>query len=119
MTMKILTRDANGVTFADPAERDLTVRTKTSSTKKSLNGVSVDNYLTEIIVNDTNEITIGNTTANDQLSIRVRISGSSESQARIQKLLSETLLPIVPAWVSESVLVGFEPTTAPVIPVGA
>jgi len=118
MSMKILTRDANGVTFADPVERDLTVRIKNTDSKKSLNGVSVDNFLTEIIINDTNQINVGNTSANDQLSVRIRVSGSLMSQDRLSALIKETVLPILPAWVDENVLVGFEPTTVPVIPAG-
>lgn len=114
--MKILTRDANGVTFADPNERDLTVRTKNTSSKKSLNGVSVDNFLTEVIVNDTHQIDIGSTTANDQLSVRFRVSGSIESQARLKKLVKETALPALLAWADEDVFVGFDPVTVPTAP---
>lgn len=117
--MKILTREANGVTFADPAERDLTVRVKNNASKKSLNGVSLDNFLTEIIVNDANQITVGSTTAIDQLSLRFRLSGSIESQDRIRALVKETVVPAVLAWCDEDVFVGFDPLTVPVRPANA
>lgn len=113
---QLLSHDATGVTFADPIEPDFTVRFKTTRNTKSLNGVSVDNYLHEIIVNDTNPVTIGNTSANDALSVRVRISGSVNSQARLKEIV-KSLAGQLPSWADENAMVGFEPVTLPINPV--
>lgn len=110
-----LTRDAYGVTYADPSEPDFTVRFKTNRSVKSLNGVNVDNYLTEVIVNDAHEVTIGSTTARDPLSVRIRTSGSIESMARLKEILV-SVAGQLGTWSTENVFLGFEPTTAPVNP---
>ncbi len=112
---QVLTRDAYGVTFADPASPDFTVRFKTSRSLKNLNGVSVDNYLCEIIVNDSNEVTLGSVTANDALSVRIRVSGSIESMDRLADILA-AICGQTATWISENVLKGFEPSTVPVNP---
>lgn len=112
---QILTRDANGVTFADPASPDLTFRFKTTKNKKGLNGVIVDNYLHEIIVNDDNQVTLGSVTANEALSVRFRISGSILSQDRLVAVATSVAAQL-PTWLAEQAHLGFEPQTAPVIP---
>lgn len=112
---QVLTRDAYGVTYADPAEPDFTVRFKTNRTLKGLNGVNVDNYLTEVIVNDRNEVTIGSVTANDPLSVRVRVSGSIESMARLKEIVT-SIATQLDTWGNENVFLGFEPVTVPVNP---
>lgn len=113
---QILTRDAYGVTYADPADPDFTVRFKTNRNVKGLNGVNVDNYLTEIIVNDRYEVTMGSVTATDPLSVRIRVSGSIESMGRLKDILNQVALQ-VSGWGTENVLLGFEPATVPVNPV--
>lgn len=112
---QLLSHDAYGVTYADPSEPDFSVRFKTSRSKKSLNGVSTDNYLHEIIVTDTNTVTIGGQSANDALSVRVRISGSIESQARLQQI-AKSIGTQLTVWSDENVFMGFEPATVPVNP---
>lgn len=112
---QVLTRDAYGVTYADPANPDYTVRFKTNRSLKGLNGINVDNFLTEIIVNDRHEVTIGSSTAVDPLSIRVRVSGSIESQDRVKEILS-SIASQLSAWATENALLGFEPSTVPVNP---
>lgn len=111
---QILTRDANGVTFADPADPDYRVRFKTSISNKSLNGVSVPNYVTEIIVNDSVAVQLGNTSANDAVAIRVRCSGSLASINRRNAIL-KSIATQLSQWVDENVMTGFEPATAPLI----
>lgn len=115
-TTQIKTRDAYGVTYADPTEPDFTVRFKTSNSVKNLNGLKVDNYVTEVIINDNEEITVGNVTANDAIAVRLRISGSSKSHARLKAIVAQLALQ-VDAWMNENVSLGFEPTSAPVNPV--
>lgn len=109
---QILTRDAYGVTYADPTSPDYSVRFRTVKQPKSLNGVLLENYVTEIIVNDVHQISVGSVTANDTLSVRIRASGSLESQTRLKAIL-EAAAAKVSAWNSENVLIGFEPTTVP------
>jgi len=115
-TTQVLTRDANGVTFADPAKPDFSVRFKTARGVKSLNGVNVENYATEIIMNDRHPVTLGSVTATDALSIRFRISGSKESMDRLEDC-AVSIGAQIADWIAESVLLGFEPTTVPVNPV--
>lgn len=112
---QIQTRDSLGCTFADPSAPDFTVRFKTTSTKKSLNGVSIQNNVHEIIVNDLNEISVGTTTATEALSLRVRISGSIESKDRARAIVN-SIATQLPAWLLENSDLGFEPVTAPINP---
>lgn len=114
-TLKVLRNEPTGVLFADPAKPDLTVRFKTSETKKGLNGVSVQNYVEEIIVNDNNAISVGGVSAQDAISVRIRVSGTVESSSRLQAILV-AISAQLPTWMAEGVLVGFRPETAPVIP---
>lgn len=112
---QVKTRDAFGTIYADPAEPDFSVRFKTSNSTKNLNGLKVDNYITEIIINDNEEITVGNVTANDAIAVRLRVSGSSKSQTRLKAILA-SLASQIPTWGSENVLLGFEPVTVPLNP---
>lgn len=109
---QILTRDATGVTFANPTDPDYRVRFKTTSSQKSLNGVSVMNFVTEIIVNDNVQVALGNTTANDPVAIRIRVSGSLASARRRDAILKSVALQLA-TWANENVFAGFEPKTAP------
>lgn len=114
-TLQLKTQDANGVTYSDPAKPDLTVRFKNTQSSKTLNGVNVKNYRLEIIVNDINTITVGGVSLPDAISDRVHVSGTAESMAR-QAVLLHAIAAQIDSWVSENCLIGFKPTTAPVIP---
>lgn len=107
--------DAYGSIFVDPLDPNFSVRFKTTRTRKSLNGFAVDNFITEIIVSDINPITIGSTTTNDTLAVRIRTSGSELSQARLKAILLSVASQI-PSWNNENVLLGFRPTTLPINP---
>lgn len=109
---QILTRDAFGVTYANPTDPDFRVRFKTTSSQKSLNGVSVMNFVTEIIVNDNVPVTLGNTSANDPVAVRIRVSGSLASAARRDAIL-KSIAAQLGTWTNENVFAGFEPATAP------
>lgn len=115
ITTQIKTRDAYGVTYANPADPDMTVRFKHASAKKVINGVTVLNNVSEVIVNDTVSFDVGKQTATDNISIRLRVSGAQASKARIIALL-KSLCVQVPTWADENVLSGFEPVTVPVDP---
>lgn len=108
-------QDNYGSTFADPTDPNFTVRFKTNSGRKNLNGLSVDNYITEIIVNDLAPVVSGSVSATDALAVRVRISGSSLSHDRLKKIVGG-LAAQLPAWTNENVILGFTPTTIPVNP---
>lgn len=116
ITTKLLRLEQTGVIYADPADPDLTVRFRNTSSVKNLNGTPVKNYTTEVIYNDSNTITVGAANAEDALSVRLRVSGASQSSARIRQLLLG-LAAQVGTWETEKVFVGFAPTTAPTITV--
>jgi hypothetical protein len=111
--LQLYSQQTNGVTYADPLDPDFTVRFKTNSSGKSLNGLQTTNYATEIIVNDVHGITINGIGANDALSIRVRVSGSVASVDRLAEMLGAVASQLS-TWASENVLVGFQPSTLPI-----
>lgn len=112
---KVFKRDSNGVTFVDPENPTFSVRFKTVSARKSIDGLPLQNVACDIIVNDTNMVTIGGKTVGDPLSIRVRTSGASVSQVRLVSVLTSVASQLA-AWAGEDVLLGFEPVTVPVNP---
>lgn len=114
--LKLLKNEPTGVVFADAAKPDYQVRFKTTSAPKGLNGIQVQNYATEIIITDNNPVTIGSVSAMDAISVRVRVSGTSQSAPRIEDVIV-ALCAQLPAWVAEGVLKGFQPVTVPTVPV--
>jgi len=114
-TLSLLRRENTGVIYADPAKPDMTVRFRNTSTNKVLNGVSVKNYLTEIIYNDNNPIEVADgVSASDAISIRFRVSGANLSAARITQIINSFAVQ-VQAWDTQNAFKGFDPTSAPVI----
>jgi len=112
-TLQLYSQQPNGVTYALPDDPDCTVRFKTSSSPKTLDGKRVVNYVTEIMMNDLHSVTIGGEDVNDALSVRIRVSGSAESMDRLEEMVGN-LSSKLSTWMSENVLLGFQPTTAPV-----
>lgn len=113
-TLKVLSQDASGVTYADPSDRNCTVRFKSTTSKKSLNGVPTENYATEIIYNDDVGVVVAGVNASDALSVRLRTSGAAASAARLKEILL-SMASQLDNWETEGVFVGFPPVTAPVI----
>lgn len=111
--LQLYSQQPNGVTYADSSDPDFTVRFKTTTSGKSLNGVQTTNYATEIIANDSHPVSINGVAAVDALSVRIRASGSIQSMSRLADILSG-LAAKVPSWSSENVFVGFQPTTPPI-----
>lgn len=109
---QLYSRKANGVTYSDPARPSFTVRMKTSSSPKTLDGLRTNNIVTEIIVNDKVTITKDGATSDDPISVRVRISGSQLSHDALKYVL-KGLAPQLTAWSDQNVVLGFEPTTVP------
>jgi len=103
----------DGTIYADPNDPDYTVRFKTTSAPKSLNGLKTTNYICEIIVNDSNTVTIGSTDVVDPVSVRVRCSGALESHSRLAAILGNVAAKLS-TWAGENVLIGFDPSTPPV-----
>jgi hypothetical protein len=114
-TLQLFSQQTNGVTYADPLDPDMTVRFKTNSTPKVIDGHRTMNVKTEIISNDNFDITLGDSTVADALSVRLSVSGSVESQDRLKVMIENLCLNLTDeAWLGENVLVGFPPTTPPV-----
>lgn len=111
MALKIQKIEQNGVVYADPADPGLSVRFKQTEQGKSLNGVPTSNHVTEVIVNDDNAITVSGKDAIDAISIRLRVSASAQSKARVKALLG--ILASSDNWADEDVFGGFRPTTPP------
>jgi methyl coenzyme M reductase subunit C-like uncharacterized protein (methanogenesis marker protein 7) len=113
VTTKLYQTKSDGVVYSDPADAGFMVRFKSTSAQKSLSGVAVTNKVTEVIINDDNAITVSGVGATDALSVRLRVSGSVESVDRLAEILSG-LASQINTWVSEDVLLGFSPSTAPI-----
>lgn len=113
MAIKIQKIENNGVVYADPADPGLSIRFKQTSQGKSLNGVPVENHVTEIIINDDNQVTVAGSDAIDAISVRLRVSASAQSKARVKALLG--ILASTDIWADEDVFGGFRPATPPSI----
>jgi hypothetical protein len=112
MSFKVQKTDSFGVTYADPANPHVTVRVKNTNGNKSIDGHSVTNRVTEVIVNSTNFVSFGDETAGDAVSVRLRVSGAVQSATHVAELLAG-LAALVPTWTTEDVFEGFPPSTAP------
>lgn len=115
MTFKIQKIENSGVVYAEPTKPDLTVRVKHAAQAKTLNGVSVTNQATEIIITESHLITVGEVSATDALSVRLRVSGSLQATSR-KKALLLALVSTIQNWDDEDVFSGFNPTTVPASP---
>lgn len=114
VNLAVKSQDNSGITFADPNKPDMTVRFRFGIVNKTLNGVVVPNYSTEIIANDNNSITVGGASALDALSVRIRVFGTLSSKARLRDILT-SLGAQLATWETENVCQGFRPTTVPAI----
>lgn len=112
---KVFKRDASGVIFVDPTRPTFSVRFKTVSARKSIDGLALQNAATDIIVNDTNMVNVDGKVVGDPLSIRVRTSGATVSMPRLKSILN-SIAGQLDEWAAENALLGFEPTTVPVNP---
>lgn len=65
------------------------IRLKTSTARKTVDGISCNNVRTEIIYNADVPITSGGRTGTDKLSVRVTTSGSNLSYAEMAAALSD------------------------------
>lgn len=107
---------ADGQIYSDPSKPDFTVRFKTTSSQKSLNGVPVQNYVHEVIYNDNNDVTVNSVNAVDALSVRLRVSGSSASSSRLAEIVA-AMCSQAPTWIgTDHTATGFPPAAVPVNP---
>lgn len=113
---KVFKRDSTGVTYVDPVRPTFSVRFKTVSARKSIDGLPLQNVATDIIINDLNMVDVAGKTVGDPLSIRVRTSGATVSMTRLVSILN-SVAGQLDNWAAEDVFLGFEPTTLPVNPV--
>lgn len=111
MSIQVRKTENNGVVYADPAVANMQIRFKQSEQIKNLDGFSLTNHVTEIIVNDIVTFTKGQKTISEPISVRVRVSGSTEAQARLKELLK--LGKQLETWADEHVYRGFRPVSAP------
>lgn len=110
MTMQIIATDQYGVTYADPADPDFQIRFKTLSARKSVDGKSLVNYVSEVIITDSHRV--GVDSPNEALSVRMRTSGSIENKAQVYALV-DFLANNISQFKTDSVFYGFRPSTAP------
>ena len=115
-TLQLYSQQPNGVTYANPEDPNFQVRFKFSSQPKLLDGMRTTNHIAEIIVTDDVDVPLGTKTVQDAVSVRIRISGSFESQERVRDIVN-SLADQLPSWAQENVFTGFTPTTTPVDPV--
>jgi hypothetical protein len=57
-------------------------------------------------------VTVAGVAANDAVSVRLRVSATKESAARVKNILL-SMAAQVDAWADEGVFIGFPPTTTP------
>lgn len=112
-TLKVYSRQTNGVLFCDPLASDFTVRFKTTSAPKVVDGIRLTNVIREITSNDKNIVTVGDSTAGDACSVRIRTSGSTLSVPRLVQMLKD-ITAKVETWDGEDVFAGFDPVTPPI-----
>jgi filamentous hemagglutinin family protein len=110
-------RDGNSVYYRDPADLNTILRVKGSSSQKILgDGVPVENVITEVIITDSNGITVDSQNVTDPVSVRVRVSGATGSSTRLIELI-DLFVNSWADWKTENVVTGFRPSTVPSFPV--
>lgn len=109
---QLYSSNANGSTYADPARPQFQVRFKTVKAPKNLDGLKTDNVITEIICTDKNTVTKDNATADDSISVRVKLSGSQLSHERLKEILTNMAAEL-PTFANENVIQGFAPVNPP------
>lgn len=112
---QIYSRGPKGIVYANPSDPDCQMRLHTETFRKSLNGVQVENKRTDLVYTDLNPVTLPGKNgdgANDALSVRVRISGSTLSDKRLKEMMRNVGNSLI-AWAEQPVIMGFEPSESP------
>jgi hypothetical protein len=118
MALKVQKTQPTGPIYADLDKPDQTVRFASNSRGKNVDGMPLTNVVSQVIINDLAPLTIGEETIKDTVSVRLRVSASSQSSAKVSELIA-ALAAQLTTWDAEGVFQGFPPETAPVIPVPA
>lgn len=113
--MKMLRIEPTGVVYANPTKPSDQTRFKTVTNPKTLNGVSMPNYVSEVIHTENVAIQVGGVDAIEAVSVRIRVSGSEAASARIAQIIA-MLSGKATVWETEGVFKGFAPVTPPVVP---
>lgn len=104
----------DGAIYATP-ESNYHVKMRTSIGDKTLNGVRMKNFATELIFNYTANNKAGELDFSEPLSVRIRISGSQYAQAQLADIV-DTISAQLPEWMKQNVAIGFAPTSLPQLP---
>lgn len=110
MTLKVQTRDQNSVTYGSLNDPSFSLRVKNVVADKNIQGITVSNSATDIIVGFDNIITVAGQKLVDKVAIRVRVSssvGSLEAAlAAFKQILSTGQID---AMKIDGTFAGFEP----------
>lgn len=117
--MKLYRQEINGQIFRDPTDLDLSLRFKATTSQKTVDGVRANNNVLEIIANDVHTVLSDisqDKTIADPLSVRIKLSGSPNSRARLVEIFT-AIAAQLEVWVAdENAMEGFPVLTVPVIP---
>jgi len=115
MPLELKSQNGSTQTYKDPAQ-DVTYVFKGTEKPKTLVGnLRVDNLVEEIAVYGSSLVTIGTTEILEPWSVRVRTSGSTHVQDKIE-LAILALSAQFPTWNGENVFKTYFPKTPPVYP---
>lgn len=108
---KLQTQAGGVLTYADPSDISTTLRVSTSVANKTIKSVTAPNVRTEFVLLAPADIVEGANTANETLSLRVTLSGSSQNKADVAALWSN-LKANVDSAIADGCLTGFIPSGA-------
>lgn len=110
MTLKVQTRDQNSVTYGSLNDSSFSLRVKNVVVDKNIQGNTVSNSATDIIVGFDNIVTVAGQKLVDKVAIRVRISSSMGSLEAALAAFKQILSPgQVDAMLTDGTFAGFEP----------
>lgn len=88
-TLRYLTADQRSFTFADPSNARNTLRVIVDRSDKTMNGIKLQNVSSQFISNKQGRVVDGDNVANDALSLRLSISGSTASASEIAQMWAD------------------------------
>ena len=110
MTLKVQTRDQNSVTYGSLNDPSFSLRVKNVVLDKNIQGVTISNSATDIIVGFDNIITVAGQKLVDKVAIRVRVSSSVSSLESALAVFKQILSPEqLDAMLADGTFAGFEP----------
>lgn len=110
MTLKVQTRDQNSVTYGSLNDSSFSLRVKNVVVDKNIQGITVSNSATDIIIGFDNIVTVAGQKLVDKVAIRVRVSSSMGSLEAALAAFKQILSPKqVDAMLTDGTFAGFEP----------